>query len=236
MGDRHASEGMEFPLRSAQVQAALDAGMPLLSGKRSIACMGDLLTLASFSLVPVVSQSLVGAYTTQSEAAAACQQKSPDLLFVTENLEQGYGLSLARHVKEFSPKTRTLVFLHRETQAVVREALEAFVEGVMFVSSLGRGVDGDFIRSLAAIADGGNYYPKEVKAVAGYESVEVLPDLTDREMEVLRVLSCGLSNKEISESLFISAETVKSHVSTIIGKMGVKDRTQAVIKAIRAGI
>ena len=110
MGDRHASEGMEFPLRSAQVQAALDAGNPLLSGKRSIACMGDLLTLASFSLVPVVSQSLVGAYTTQSEAAAACQQKGPDLLFVTENLEQGYGLSLARHVKEFSPKTRTLVF------------------------------------------------------------------------------------------------------------------------------
>ena len=236
MGDRHASEGIEFPLRSAQVQAALDAGKPLLSGKRSIACMGDLLTLASFSLVAVVSQSLVGAYTTQSEAAAVCQQKSPDLLFVTENLEQGYGLSLARHVKEFSPKTRTLVFLHRETQAVVREALEAFVEGVMFVSSLGKGVDGDFIRSLAAIADGGNYYPKEVKAVAGYESVEVLPDLTDREMEVLRVLSCGLSNKEVSESLFISAETVKSHVSTIIGKMGVKDRTQAVIKAIRAGI
>ena len=58
---------MEFPLRSAQVQAALDAGKPLLSGKRSIACMGDLLTLASFSLVPVVSQSLVGAYTMQSK-------------------------------------------------------------------------------------------------------------------------------------------------------------------------
>ena len=88
---------------------------------------------------------------------------------------------------------------------------------------------------MAAIADGGNYYPKEVKAAAGYEAVEVLPDLMDREMEVLKVLSSGMSNKEISESLFISAETVKSHVSTIIGKMGVKDRTQAVIKAIRAG-
>ena len=184
----------------------------------------------------MISESLIGAYTTQSEAAAACQHNSPDLLFVTEHLEQGYGLSLARHVKEFSPKTRTLVFLHRESQAVVREALEAFVEGVMFVSYLAKGVDGDFIRSLAAIADGGNYYPKEVKAVAGYEAFEVLPDLTDREMEVLQVLSSGMSNKEISESLFISPETVKSHVSTIIGKMGVKDRTQAVIKAIRAGI
>ena len=61
-----------------------------------------------------------------------------------------------------------------------------------------RGGDGDFIRSLAAIAEDGNYYPKEVKAVAGYEAVEVLPDLTDRELEVLTVLSSGMSNKEIS--------------------------------------
>ena len=114
---------MEFPLRSAQMQAALEACKPLLSGQRTIACMGDLLTLASFSLVPIISESLIGAYTTQSEAAAACEHHSPDLLFVTEHLEQGYGLSLARHVKEFSPKTRTLVFLHRESQAVVREAL-----------------------------------------------------------------------------------------------------------------
>ena len=227
---------MEFPLRSAEVQTAFTAGQSLLSGKTAIACMGDLLTLASFSLVPVIRESLIGAYTTQSEAAEACQEKSPDLLFITENLEQGYGLSLARHIKEFCPTTRTLVFLHRETQAVVREALDAFVEGVVFVSSLGKGVDGDFIRSLAAISDGGNYYPKEVKAVAGYESVEVLPDLTERELEVLKVLSCGMSNKEISDALFISAETVKSHVSTIIAKMSVKDRTQAVIKAIRAGL
>ena len=227
---------MEFPLRSAQVQTAFEAGKPLLAGKTAIACMGDLLTLASFSLVPVISDCLIGAYTTQSEAVQACEQQSPDLLFVTENLDQGYGLSLARHVKEFSPKTRTIVFLHRETQAVVREALDAFVEGVIFVSSLGRGIEGDFIRSLAAIADGGNYYPKEVKAAAGYEAVEILPNLTDREIEVLQVLSCGMSNREISEALFISAETVKSHVSTIIGKMGVKDRTQAVIKAIRAGL
>ena len=58
----------------------------------------------------MISESLIGAYTTQSEAAAACQHNSPDLLFVTEHLEQGYGLSLARHVKEFSPKTRILVF------------------------------------------------------------------------------------------------------------------------------
>ena len=227
---------MEFPLRSAQIRSALDQGKSLLAGKTAVACMGDLLTLASFSLVPVISDSLIGAYTTQEEAADACRKRSPDLLFVTENLEQGYGLSLARHVKEFSPETRTLVFLHRETQAVVREALDAFAEGVIFISSLGKGVDGDFIRSLSAIAEGGNYYPQDVQTAAGYERIEVLPELSEREIEVLKVLSCGMTNKEIADTLFVSAETVKTHVSSIIGKMGVKDRTQAVIKAIKAGI
>ena len=80
--------GMEFPLRSAQIRSAFDQGKPLLAGKTGVACMGDLKTLASFSLDPVVSETLIGAYTTQDEAADACQQKTPDLFFVTENLEQ----------------------------------------------------------------------------------------------------------------------------------------------------
>jgi len=130
---------MEFPLRSAQIRSAFNQGQPLLTGKTAVACMGDLLTLASFSLVHVISETLIGAYTTQNEAADACQRSKPDLLFVTENLEQGYGLSLARLVKEFSPKTRSLVFLHRETQEVVREAIDALAEGVIFISSLGKG-------------------------------------------------------------------------------------------------
>ena len=128
------------------------------------------------------------------------------------------------------------MFLHRETKAVVREALDAFTEGVMFFSSLGKGVDCDFIRSLIAIAEGGNYHPREVQNVAGYEGIEVLPDSTERELEVLKELSCGMSNKEIGDALLISAETVNSHVSTIISKLGIKDRTHAVIKAIRTGL
>ena len=59
--------------------------------------------------------------------------------------------------------------------------------------------------------------------------------LTERELEVLNAIVGGLSNKEISESLFVSTETVKSHVSTIISKLGVRDRTQAAVFAIRHG-
>ena len=67
------------------------------------------------------------------------------------------------------------------------------------------------------------------------KSIE-LAGLSDRESEVLEALCQGMSNKEMAEVLFVSPETIKSHVSTVIGKLGVKDRTQAVISAIRAGM
>ena len=72
--------------------------------------------------------------------------------------------------------------------------------------------------------------------MAGYVKSIELAGLSDRESEVLEALCQGMSNKEIAEVLFVSPETIKSHVSTLIGKLGVKDRTQAVISAIRAGM
>ena len=71
--------------------------------------------------------------------------------------------------------------------------------------------------------------------MAGYVKSIALAGLSDRESEVLEALCQGMSNKEMAEVLFVSPETIKSHVSTVIGKLGVKDRTQAVISAIREG-
>ena len=72
--------------------------------------------------------------------------------------------------------------------------------------------------------------------MAGFVKSIELVGLSDRESEVLGALCQGMSNKEMAEVLFVSPETIKSHVSTVIGKLGVKDRTQAVISAIRAGM
>ena len=128
------------------------------------------------------------------------------------------------------------MFLHRESQEVVREAIEANVDGIIFVHSIGQSADGDFLKSIRAIANGSSYYPKEVRTMAGYVKSVALAGLSDRESEVLEALCQGMSNKEMVEVLFVSPETIKSHVSTVIGKLGVKDRTQAVISAIRAGM
>lgn len=227
---------MEYLPQSPELQEALKEGRTLFGGKSSIACMGDMLLLAAFSLATPLGGSLVGAFTTERETLVACKEKQPDLLYLTELLEQGYGINVAVKAKVVSPKTKVLLFLHRESQELVRDAIEAHVDGVIFVSSLGNAGQGDFIKSIRAISSGSNYYPKEVRAVAGYTRTPVIADLSQREMEVLEALCQGMSNKGIAESLFVTVETVKSHVSTLIGKMGVKDRTQAVITAIRAGM
>ena len=72
--------------------------------------------------------------------------------------------------------------------------------------------------------------------MAGYLKSIELTGLSDRKSEVLEALCQGMNNKKMVEVLFVSPETIKSHVSTVIGKLGVKDRTQAVISAIRAGM
>ena len=76
--------------------------------------------------------------------------------------------------------------------------------------------------------------PKSCQRV-GFKKSLILNELSGRETEVLEALCQGMSNK-IAEMMFVSTETIKSHVSTIISKLGVKDRTQAVIACIRAGM
>ena len=76
--------------------------------------------------------------------------------------------------------------------------------------------------------------PDEV--AAHIPSPEAIGDLSDREVEVLQLLARGLSNQEIASELFVSNTTVKTHVSHILTKLGVRDRVQAVVEAYDSGI
>jgi DNA-binding NarL/FixJ family response regulator len=179
---------VEYFVQSDRVREAFEEVKGLLAGKTSMACMGDMLTLAAFSHAIPINNSLLGAFTTEREALKACQDQQPDLLYITEQLEQGYGINLALKVKNISPATSVLLFLHRESQDVVREAIEANVDGIIFVHSIGQSADGDFLKSIRAIANGSSYYPKEVRTMAGYVKSIALAGLSDRESEVLEAL------------------------------------------------
>ena len=225
---------MEFDPKSQAIQAVRPTHAKLLEGKTIVLAIGNRLTLAAMALVPEITKASIGNYTTEAEATNTCHIKKPDLLMATETLEQGYGLSLIKSVKELSPDTRCLLFLERETQEVVRDAINAHCDAVCFQSSIGMGTAGDYMQALNTISTGNAYIPSAVKDAAGFDA-RPLPDLSVKELEVLRVLCTGLSNREIAETLVVSVETVKTHVSNLIQKFGCKDRTSVVITAIRAG-
>jgi len=231
----YSIKDLEYPSHSPLIKDAFRQGADLLEGYKAVVAMGDLLSLASFSHIPVVSDLVVGCFTTQSEALEAVRVHRPNLLFVTEDLEQGYGIWLISEVERLYPETQCILFLKRETEPVVHEALEAGADGVVLVSSLGKGINGDPMKSLRQIAEGGTYYPQEVREAVASPTAE-LPPLTDREMDTLHALVGGMSHQEIAGKLFISVDTVKSHIRSLMQKTGCKDRTQVVIQAIRSGL
>ena len=229
---------MEFARQPLRGEVCAEA-TALLQGTQVIVCMADPLTLGAFSLLPPISEGLIGAYTTESEVVEITKSCCPDLLFVTEDLEEGCGISLVRKTKLACPDTICLVFLRTETKSMVHQCIEAGAEGAMFVSSLGGRGDGDFMGALRKTLHGGIYYPRDVLQAADFANnpQHLLPsDLTKKESEVLSCLASGSTNKEIAERLFVSVETVKSHVSAVIGKLGVRNRQAAAVVAIQAGV
>jgi DNA-binding NarL/FixJ family response regulator len=220
------------------LQKAANTCQKLLANKKVLVCSKNKLTLTALLLCTPIFQSLVGGATTEDEALEIQQECQPDLLITSEDLEKGYGIRLVETIKKRTPELKALIFLQRETPEVVQEAMEAGADGVMFTSSIGTG-NGDFIQALTTTAEGGIYYPMAVREAVSKKPrpAPVIADpLSERELEVIRCIIEGMKNLEIAEALFISAETVKSHVSTVIQKLGVRDRTQAAVFALTYGL
>ena len=127
---------MLLALSSSEFEHAYEEGEQLLRGVTTLACLGDPLALSAFSLVPPLRRSLIGACTKQSEAMELLDREVPRVLFTSEPLEQGYGIDLIRNAKSRSNKLICLLFVRREKEDVVEEAMDAGADGCMFVSSL----------------------------------------------------------------------------------------------------
>jgi DNA-binding NarL/FixJ family response regulator len=174
------------------------------------------------------------------EALRAVEESRPDVLLLDVRMPRGDGLFVARTLAERGALPPTLVLTTFDDDEAEREALRAGVRGFLLKDvSLER-----LVAAVRAVAAGGTAFEPAITERARRDLAGSTPPageggpaepITAREREVLRLLAAGYSNREIAKSLCVAEGTVKNHVSHILDKLGVRDRTRAVLTAVRLG-
>ena len=177
---------------------------------------------------------LVGEAADGAEAARLILEKRPDVVLLDLRLPQMSGIEVMRKVRSRVPETRFLVLTTYDTDEYIAPALAAGAHGYLLKDA----EPDELSRAIHALMEGGAALePKVAAQVLGHLAEDDLGEgLSEREMDVLRLLPSGSSNKSIAAQLGVSENTVKSHISHIFSKLGVQSRTEAVSAAMQRGL
>jgi len=169
------------------------------------------------------------------EVLRLIDELKPDVLLLDLKLPVLDGVAVLRRLAEGSAATRALVLTSAADPDQVALAMAAGAAGFLY-----KDVDPDaLVRAIRSVHDGNTLLaPAAAEAMAARSArrqVQGMAALTGRERQVLEVLAQGHSNREIARLLGVSEKTVKTHVSSVLAKLGVADRTQAAVLAVRQG-
>jgi DNA-binding NarL/FixJ family response regulator len=158
------------------------------------------------------------------------RQQRPDVTLIDLRMPRLDGVEVIRTIRREFPGSRFLVLTTYDSEDDITRALQAGASGYL-LKGTNRTTLRDAIRLVHA---GRRYLPPEVadRVIPGGAAIE----LTERELEVLRRIAEGLSNREIGDQLGISESTVKTHVNHLLGKLGATDRTKALVLALKRGL
>ncbi len=164
------------------------------------------------------------------EALRLIEEHGPRIALVDVRMPGLGGIELARRAGRSAQQTAILLYTGYGDRALLTEALDAGVSGFV----LKEAPIEDLLRAVQSVAAGSTYVDPVLAGTLAASSIgNALPSLTQRERDVLRLLADGLSNEEIGKRLFISAETVRTHIRKAMDKLDADTRTQAVARALR---
>lgn len=206
----------------------------LLVDDHSVVRMG---LAAYFSTLPDIQ--VVGEAESGAEAVQFVEQHAPDVVVMDLLMPGMDGVEATRQIKKMSPRTQVLVLTSHHDDEHIFPAIRAGA-----LSYLLKDIDPDDLAAAVRQARAGEAVlnprvaARMVQEVQGIRESKANPftELTDRELDVLKLIAGGRSNQEIAENLVISERTVKSHVSNLLSKLHLSDRTQAAVFAWREGI
>lgn len=174
---------------------------------------------------------VVGAAMDGSQAVKLFQEHQPDVVLMDINMPGGMnGLEAMRAIRKTAPQARFIVLTNYDTDEDIRLGLEAGAMSYLLKDA----PQEKLIETIRVVHSGQKLIPKTLEKKLARSKAD--PPLSSREHEILRLIMEGKSNKAISRQLHIAESTVKSHVKNILIKLSVRDRTQAVTKALQRGI
>lgn len=163
-------------------------------------------------------------------AVAAYLEHRPDVTLMDGRLPDFHGSVAVTRIRESDPDARVILISIDETEEDIHRAVSAGVRGYL-PKSVARS---ELLEAIHAVATGGTYFPASI--AARMEARKDRPELTPRELDVLRLVALGRANKQIADELGIAEITAKVHVSRIMEKLGAPDRTRAVTLAMELGL
>jgi DNA-binding NarL/FixJ family response regulator len=183
---------------------------------------------------------VIGEASTGAEAIALAAQTQPDAVVMDLHLPDINGIEATRVITQTSPHIGVLVLTMYDDDDSVFAAMRAGARGYLLK---GAG-HGDIVHAIAAVGGGTAVFgPSIARRLIDYfatqrtvAAVAPFPELTDREREILSLIAAGQNNAAIAERLFITAKTVRNHVSNIFSKLQVADRAGAIVRARKAGL
>ena len=219
--------------------------------------IGLKVSLEKYSNIQVIAETANG-----KEAVDLAKEKMPDLIIMDIGLVELDGIESTKRIKEANPNMKVIMLTSHEGEREILASLASGADGYclkdtspeQLMTAIESVYEGNaWLSSQVAEKVLRNFYGKDIsqikqadfskraedvqqkKATTSAYNIPTIP-LSDRELEVLKLIVDGKSNQEIAEKLFITLATVKTHVRSILNKLSVDDRTQAAVKAMREGL
>ncbi len=177
---------------------------------------------------------IIGEAKDGQEAVERYRQQKPDVVLLDLQMEPVDGLTALRQIKEMDEQAKVIVLTSFLDPTHVLPAVESGAMGYLVKTTDAQAI----ALAIRNVVVGKSMFDAELmqSMAKGIRERADLQDLTPRELDVLGLLAKGLSNQEIADTLVIGIKTVKTHVSNILAKLGLQDRTQAAVYAIEHGV
>lgn len=165
-----------------------------------------------------------------AEAIALAAVENPDVCVLDLRMPEGDGVETTRALVAHKPQARVLILTTYDHEEDIYRALEAGARGYVLKDTTSE----ELLTAVRQVHKGERYLPPAIASRLAERIIR--PALTPREMDVLRLVARGRSNKEIATAMFVTEETVKTHVKALFQKLGVHDRAEAVTVAAQRGL